>query len=459
MAEIIDGVHQITKPERYVDPTDPNVLEHLEWFKDQKLGFMLHWAPGSQFGVTESWTLATHCPWDEPTLAPWQVQEINWIDDLDAYRASLRATNKTFNPVKFNPQRWAKLAKECGFKYLLATTKHHDGFCMYDSQYTNYKITSPDCPFHTNKNADIIRALYDAFRAEGMGISTYFSKPDWASPDFWVPEYPNDGSINANYDPLEEPERWARFVEFSHNQMTELTSNYGKIDVLWLDGGWATDYDNHQHMHLERLIPKIRATTQPHLIVADRTAGGEFENIITPEQTVPDVPMDVPWESCITLNECWSFQYDQDKVAKSPREVIHLLIGIVAKGGNLALNVSPQPDGELSCGTLQVLNELGAWLKLNGEGIYGTRPVYPWSHRNICYTKKGSNIYAFILYRRDYQTFRSAELQVEGTVKDVILLRTGESVPFTQHGDKVLVNTCDLPLYDMKYADCLKVVF
>jgi alpha-L-fucosidase len=168
--------------------------------------------------------------------------------------------------------------------------------------------------------------------------------------------------------------------------------------------------------------------------------------------------MDVPWESCITLNECWSFQYDQDKVAKSPREVIHLLIGIVAKGGNLALNVSPQPDGELSCGTLQVLNELGAWLKLNGEGIYGTRPVYPWSHRNICYTKKGSNIYAFILYRRDYQTFRAAELQVEGTVKDVILLRTGESVPFTQHGDKVLVNTCDLPLYDMKYADCLKVV-
>ncbi len=460
MAEIIEGTHDYSPAEKYVMPTEKEVLDHLEWFKDQKLGFMMHWAPGSQFSVVESWSLASKSPWDaRETDAPWMLQEVNWIDDIEEYRASLKNANKTFNPIKFNPEQWAKMAKECGFKYLLFTTKHHDGFCMYDTKYTDYKVTAKDCPFHTNKNADIVRALYDAFRKEGLGISTYFSKPDWNSPYYWCPDLPNDHNINVNYDPLERPDLWNKFIEYSHNQMLELATNYGKIDVLWLDGGQVSPAFNNQDIRLCEVVDKIRSTTQPHLIVADRTVGGKYENILTPEQTVPEKAINVPWESCITIGRDWAYHYDGNEYLKSVTEIIHLFIGVVAKGGNLALNVTPQPDGELPAKVLESLNELGNWLKINGEGIYGTRPVAPYSNGNVCYTQKNGNIYAFLLYNRNYHTQRAAELFIDKKVKSITLLRTGENVPFTQKGNIVIADTKNLPLYNLKYADCLKIQF
>ena len=460
MAKIVDGVHEATPEEKYVMPEEKAVLDHLEWFKDQKLGFMLHWAPGSQFSVVESWSLTEKSPWSNvDTQSPWTTKEVNWIDDIEEYRESLVNANKTFNPIKFNPIQWAKMAKECGFRYLLATTKHHDGFCMYDTKYTDYKITAEDCPYHTNKNADVIRGLYDAFRAEGLGISTYFSKPDWACPYYWSPDFPNDRNILANYDPTEHPEIWEKFIEFTHNQLTELTTDYGKIDVLWLDGGQVSPEYNHQDIRLGEVVDKIRATTQPHLIVADRTVGGKYENILTPEQTVPEKPLNVPWESCITISPDFAYHYDGDNYLKSPKELIHLFIGIIAKGGNLALNITPQPDGEIPAKTLETLNEIGNWLKINGEGVYGTRPVAPYSHGNVCYTKKEDNVYAFIKYNRLYHTIRNVELKSEKAVRDIVLLRTGESVPFSQKGDTVLVDTKNFPLYNLKYADCLKLIF
>lgn len=460
MAEVVNGVHETSEELGYVWPKEPEVREHLEWFMDQKLGFMFHWAPSTQMSIVESWSLATGTPWEPKTSAPWMNSEISWFEDMEEHRAAYMAANKTFNPIKFNPEQWARMAKECGFRYLLATTKHHDGFCMFDTKYTDYKVTAEDCPFHTHKNANIMKVLYDAFRAEGMGISVYFSKPDWACPYFWVPELPNDYHINANYDPLERPDLWEKFVQYTHNQLLELTSEYGKVDVLWLDGGWVSPEYNHQDIRLSELVAKIRATTQPHLIVADRTVPGENENILTPEQTVPAKPLNVPWESCITItNLGFSYRYDGDEYLKSVREIIHMFVGIVAKGGNLALNVTPQPDGEIPGKTLETLNELGYWLKVNGEGIYGTRPVAPYSEGNICYTKKGEHVYAFVNYARSYHAPRHVELHVAGKVEKIVLLRTGEEVPFRQEGDAVAVNTSQLPLYDMKYSDCLKITF
>jgi len=207
------------------------------------------------------------------------------------------------------------------------------------------------------------------------------------------------------------------------------------------------------------LVDKIRSTTQPHLIVADRTVGGKYENILTPEQTVPEKPMNVPWESCITIGRDWAYHYDGNEYLKSVTEIIHLFIGVVAKGGNLALNVTPQPDGELPAKVLESLNELGNWLKINGEGIYGTRPIAPYSNGNICYTQKNGNIYAFLLYNKNYHTQRAAELFIDRKVKSITLLRTGENVPFTQKGNIVIADTKNLPLYNLKYADCLKIEF
>lgn len=460
MAEKVEnGVHESTKEEKYVKPTEEKVLEHLEWFKDQKLGLMMHWAPGSQLSVVESWSLASKSPWDSrETENPWMLKEINWTEDVEEYREQLRNTNKTFNPIKFQPKQWAKMAKDCGFKYLLFTTKHHDGFCMFDTKYSDYKITSPDCPFHTNKNADVVRSLYDAFRAEGLGISTYFSKPDWNSEYFWSPDFPNNNHICANYDTTEHPEIWEKFVEYTHNQLLELTSEYGKVDLLWLDGGWVLPEFNHQDIRLGEVVDKIRATTQPHLIVADRCAGGKYENVITPEQKVPAEPLEAPWESCITLGRAFSFHYNDYEDYKSPREIIHMLISVVAKGGNLALNITPQPDGELPEKALAILNELGGWLKVNGEGIYGTRPIAPYDNGGLSYTCKDGNVYVFAKYNRDFHAPRAIEPKITGKAKEVILLRTGEKVPFTQKGEYVSIDTKNIPYFDMKYADCFKIV-
>lgn len=459
MAEIIEnGIHAMSEEKGYIVPDDEAVKQKLEWFKDQKLGLMMHWAPASQLGIVESWSVCEKAPWDKEKYNDWAQKEINWIKVLDKFRKDLKETNKTFNPIKFSPERWARLAKECGFKYLLFTTKHHDGFCMYDSKYSDYKITSPDCPFHKNENADIVKSLYNAFRNEGLGISVYFSKPDWNCDYYWSPKFKNEYSCNANYDPLKEPELWEKFVEYTHNQIRELTSDYGKVDVLWLDGGCVSPKINNQDIHLEKLIPEIRSTTQKGLIVADRTVGGKYENILTPEQTVPEKPINAPWESCITVGDDFSYHYDCNLHLKSPAQIIHTFLDIVCKGGNLALNITPQPDGELPEGMLNILNEFGLWLKINGEGIFGSRPCYPYSFRDVKFTEKDGAIYAFAVYKKNYHPLRQVVLKTDRKLKEVISLRTKEKLNFKQDGEFVIVDTAELPLYNMKYAEGFKLI-
>jgi alpha-L-fucosidase len=354
MAEIINGVHEMSEEERYIAPKDPAVQKKLEWFRDQKLGFMMHWAPACQYGLIESWPLCED--W-------WTKREITWTDDMDEFRRQYWAANKTFNPIKFRPDRWASLAKYCGFKYLLFTTKHHDGFCMFDTKTTDYRITAPDCPFSAHKYADITGSLFKAFRDEGLGIAAYFSKPDWHSQDYWSDDFPAPVDRHPNYSIQEHPEKWERFIGMTHEQFREITSKYGRIDVLWLDGGGD--------IRLEGIIDEIRATTQPGMIVADRGGSNEYENFLTPEQCIPAKPIRVPWETCLTLGNHWSHHYTDNY--KDARTLVHTLIDIVFKGGNLALGIAPQPDGELPARGLVELRRMGRWLGVNGGGIYGTR--------------------------------------------------------------------------------------
>ena len=228
---VANGIHNYTPPEEYQPPRSPQVQEHLDWFMGLKLGFMMHWAPGCQLGTYESWPLS-----DGDTA--WSQEDFTWADP-EVCKQQYWEANKTFNPVKFDAASWAQLAKDCGFKYLLFTTKHHDGFCMFDTNTTDYKITAPDCPFHTHADADVVGALYREFRKQGMAISTYFSKPDWHSPYYWAPQFGTAPTRNVNYDISEHPDLWEKYVEFTHQQIRELCTNYGKIDVLWLDGGWV----------------------------------------------------------------------------------------------------------------------------------------------------------------------------------------------------------------------------
>jgi len=366
-----------------------SLAERLEWFRDLKFGLFMHWGPYSQWGCIESWPLVEEDTWARPDDLP------AWVErgkDIERFRRDYLALNRTFNPTEFDPQPWAAAAKRAGMQYVVFTTKHHDGFSMFDTRQTDYRITHPDCPFSRDPHANIAREVFDAFRNEGFGIGVYFSKSDWHCPYYWSPDRPAR-TRNPNYDTQAEPERWEQFVQFVHGQIEELMTGYGPVDVLWLDGGQVRPPS--QDIRMGEIAVMARKH-QPGLIIADRTVGGEHENYLTPEQEVPDEPLlDKPWESCITMGDQWSFKPNDNY--KGTRDLIHLLIGVVVKGGDLLLNVGPQPDGRLPEVALSRLDEIGDWMQVNAEAIHGTRPIAPYREGPLAFTQKGAGVYALYL--------------------------------------------------------------
>lgn len=452
-AIVNNGVHSYTPIDEYKAPTEPAIVRQLEHFQDQKIGLMMHWSPGSQLGIYESW-----CMSDDS--AHWSKADVDWTDDMVLFREQYRSMATSFHPVRFQPEVWAELAHSCGFKYVLFTTKHHDGFCMWDTKTTNYKITNQRVPFSTHKYADICRHLFDAFRNKGLGVHAYFSKPDWDSPYYWSPDHSSpDGRTqrNVNYDVAKHPELWNNFVEYAHEQITELMTGYGKIDALWLDGGWVRADNKGQDLRIRDIVDKIRSTTQPHLLVADRTVGGRYENFITPEQAVPDEPIPVPWESCVTLGSRFSFVYEEQY--KSPRQIIHMLVHIIAKGGNLALNVAPQPDGRLPGKAIAILEELGGFLKQNGEAVYGSRACAPYLTDRMAFTRKGNCVYAFYLYPRDEaMPISEIELPYFGEAASVAMLGSDAPVQFRINSEvSTVLNIPPRSFNEAPYADVFRI--
>ena len=377
--------------------TDPLVLAELGRWQDWKFGLMMHWGPYSQWGVVESWTL---CSEDEP----WCRRSMpNYVE----YKKAYEALPRTFNPAKFDPAPWAAAAKAAGMRYVVFTTKHHDGFAMFDTKQSDYRITSPDVPFHSNPKADIAKEVFEAFRKEGLGTGAYFSKPDWHHPDFWAPEWATPDR-NVNYSIAKYPERWQRFRDFTYRQIEELTTGYGPLDILWLDGGWVRPLPtievapghvvkNTKDMDID--MPRIAAMArrnQPGLLVVDRTVTGRYENYRTPEQEVPEKPLPYAWETCMTMGAQWSYKPGDDY--KTTRRLVHLLVDIVSKGGNFLLNVGPSPEGELPPEALDRLRAIGEWMKVNSEAIYGTRPVAPYKEGGTCFTSlPDGTVYAIYL--------------------------------------------------------------
>ncbi|MCL6267704.1 alpha-L-fucosidase [Flagellimonas myxillae] len=423
----------VYEDERYVPETDPLVLEKLEAWQDLKFGLLMHWGTYSQWGIVESWSL---CP-----------EEYGWCQrtkgsdpsDYFTYKKEYEDLRKTFNPVNFNPEKWAKAAKHAGMKYMVFTTKHHDGFSMFDSKFTDYKITATDVPFSKHPKANITKEIFDSFRKEGLWAGAYFSKPDWNVSSYWDPYYP-PRDRNVNYEPEANPEKWQEYVDFTHNQILELLTDYGKVDILWLDGGWVaktpksaittwydqqlTNNDNgylkhrivNQDIKMDELVVKAREK-QPGLIVVDRAVHGKNQNYLTPENRVPDKPLPYPWESCIIAGGSWSYSFNAKYM--SGREAVHLLVDIVAKGGNLLLNIAPSPTGTWDEGAYTMLKEMGDWMDVNSEAIYGTRALKPYKFDQVCVTSKpDGSIYLIYLVEDGQQTLPSEiKFPLEGLQK------------------------------------------
>lgn len=375
---------------------EESILERrLEWFRDLKFGMMIHWGPYSQQRYIQfdaSWPLSEEDTWARP----------NWQGDINEFRKEYWALNKTFNPTQFNPRQWAQLAVQAGMKYLIFTTKHLDGFNMYDTNLSDYKITGVDCPYHTNPYSDITASLFDAFRTEELAIGIYYSKADWHSPYYWIPDQLAHNRY-PNYDTIKYPEIWQKFVDFVHGQIKELMTRYGSIDILWLDAGWIRPPSF--ELNMDRLV-RIARQFQPDLIVVDRTVGGRYENYLTPEGEVPSDPLlEKPWETCMPIGNQWSYN-PRDKY-KSIAQLIHLLVDVVAKGGNLLLNIGPKPDGQFPSEAINRLLEIGKWIRINGEAIYKTRPYPPFRKSEWAYTHRGNVVYAIYLLEDDKETLPS----------------------------------------------------
>lgn len=385
----------------YVKPADTLVQQKIDQWQDLKFGLFMHWGTYSQWGVVESWSI---CPEDEGWTQRRGPYAANYNDYVKAYE-NLQAT---FNPTHFNPDKWAAAAKDAGMKYVVFTTKHHDGFCMFDTKQTDYKITSAKTPFSSNPRSNVAKEIFDAFRKDDFMVGAYFSKPDWHSPDYWWPYFPPKDR-NVNYDPKKYPERWNAFKDYTYNQIKELMTGYGKIDVLWLDGGWVRPLSSvdttvewqrgikfDQDIDMAR-IAKMGRSYQPGLMVVDRTVSGEFENYVTPEQTIPKEALSYPWESCITMGNSWS--YVPNDTYKPTNELVHMLLRIISRGGNFLLNIGPSPDGDFSDTAYSRLKEIGAWMKVHNEAVYATIPLAPYEDGNVLYlqSKDKKSVYVYVL--------------------------------------------------------------
>lgn len=435
----VNGIHPVSND--YQKPTDPEVLKKLEQWQDQKFGVIIHWGLYAVPGIVESWSICSE---------DWVTRDS--MSSYDDYKKWYWGLSKELNPVKFNPESWAAVSKKAGMKYLVFTTKHHDGFCMFDTKQTDFKITAG--PFASNPKSDVLKHVFDAYRKEGFMIGAYFSKPDWHNENYWWPLYATPNR-NNNYDTRKHPWRWEQFQNYTYNQIQEIVTGYGGVDILWLDGGWVRPMNTideevlswgapipqwNQELNIGKIAGMARSH-QPGMIVVDRTVQGPYENYQTPEHSIPEKRINNPWETCMPL--CTNWGYVPNDEIKSTERVVRTLVEVVAKGGNLLLGVGPKADGTIPENVEQRLLEIGAWMDLNKEAIYETRSLDHYQEESVFFTQnpKKKKTYALVVsnesLKKDKMVSWSVNLPKKGTT--MIYLPTGEKVKWKIANNRVTV--------------------
>ncbi len=372
----------------------------LDWWREARFGLFIHWGlyavPAGEWGGRTD-----HGEWIRHTA---KIP----LDQYDQLRAR-------FNPTKFDPDAWVQLAKQAGMKYIVVTTKHHDGFAMFDSNETGFDVMST--PFHR----DVMKALAEAAAKEGIRICWYYSIMDWHHPDY-LPR--------RDWEAATRPEAGAdfeRYVRYMKAQLRELLTNYGPVGVLWFDGQWEGTWTNERGRDLAAYVRSL----QPSIIINNRVgrAGGDFgldreQGLVgdfgTPEQQIPATGVPgLDWETCLTMNRNWGYNR-ADKDFKSTRELVQGLADIASKGGNLLLNVGPTAEGEFPAESVERLQQIGAWMKVNGEAIHGTSaspfPALAWGRATTRPCPGGSTR----LYLHVFDWPSDGVLEVPGILNDAI---------------------------------------
>lgn len=262
---------------------------------------------------------------------------------------------------------------------------------MYNTETTDYKITSPNCPFHTNPKSNVIYEICDAVRRNGMSAGAYFSKPDWNVNSFWW-RYFGVKWLDVNYDTYLYPERWRMYKQFVYNQLDEITRTLGKLDILWLDGSWVRPGSN-MDINMDTIVPNVRKN-QPGILMVDRTCG-QYEDYLTPEFEIPAEPLGVPWEVVRPMG--WSWGHVPGVWYYTMDSLVHTLVEVVAKGGNILWGIGPDSRGIFEPDCYDRLQRLGDWMNINNSAIYETSYTTPYRSDNVYFTEKRDTVFAIYL--------------------------------------------------------------
>ena len=378
-------------------------IDRLQWWKQARFGMFIHWGLYALLGRGEWVMYQEHIPHSE--YAP---------------------LAKKFDPKHYDPDEWVSLAKSAGMKYMVLTTRHHDGYSLFDSQVSDF--TAPK----TAAKRDLVREYVEACHRGGMPVGFYYSLMDWRYPASFC---------GAAKDPV----GWKAMTDYVHAQVRELCTNYGKVDILWYDGGWPGSAEDWRSVELNAMAREL----QPGILINNRSQTPE--DFGTPEQEVR-AEEGRAWETCMTVNENWGYS-SEDSAWKSSWRIVKTLVACCMGGGNFLLNIGPKPDGTVPTPSVKILHEVGAWLDKNGASIYGTTRVPSFGSMWGPFTVKGTTVYA---HTERWPGKEATFCRFATRVRSVHMLETGDDVPFEQKGDRLFLK--GLPAKALNPIDTVIVI-